>query len=131
MSIELATGQTVELASFYLERTYEGLLEGLPRAGDNARKLAQTAWRMLPLWIERRVHLIPPVTRQESGHPILPELTYYARLICHTPIDPWPGASELVVAWFGPERPEVSLSALVTEAVRDLPWASLAMDADY
>ena len=131
MFIELATGETVKLDALHLERTYRGMLEGLPRASDNTRRLAEAVSRMEPLWGERRVHVIPPTTRQESGHTLFPEPTYFAWLTCHTPIDPKYCGSELVVVWFGPEQSRVSLSALVSEAVCDLPWVSLVRDFDY
>ena len=131
MFIELATGETVKLEALHLERTYLGLLEGWPNAEGNAEILAEAISRMERLWGERRVHVIAPAVRQEEGHPLLPELTLFAWLTSPTPVNPEYMGSELVVVWFAPERPGVSLSALISEAVRDLPWASLAMDFDY
>jgi hypothetical protein len=128
MLIKLTSGETVSLDSLHFGHTYAGLLEGLPTPDMNAEILANAPSRMVTLWGPRTTHVIPPTTRHERGRVIFPDLIFFAWLTSNTPINPEFMASELVVVWFAPEQPDVPLSTIVTEAVRDIPWASLAKD---
>ena len=102
----------------------------LPTPEINARILTDAPSRMTPLWGPRKTYVIPPVTREERGRAIFPDLVFFAWLTSYTPINSDFMGSELVV-WFAPERPEVPLGTLVSEAIRDIPWRSLAEDFDY
>ena len=131
MVIKLASGESISLNSFYSERTYAGLLEGLPTPEMNTKILARARSRMSALWGQHATHIIRPAARQEREHTIFPELTYFAWLTSCTPINPDVMASELVVVWFAPEQTDVPLSTIVSEAIRDIPWARLAREIDY
>ena len=131
MVIKLASGDSISLNSFYSERTYAGLMEGLPTPELNTKILARARSRMSALWGQHATHIIRPATRQEQEHPIFPELTCFAWLKSHTPINPDAMASELVVVWFAPELPDVPLSTIVSEAIRDIPWARLAREINW
>lgn len=131
MTVTLASDNSISLDSLYIERTYAGLLEGFPTSEMNARILADAASKMTPLWGARATHVIPPVTIQIRGRTIFPELMYFAWLSSNTPIKPEFMGSELVVVWFASERVDVPISTIVSEALRDLPWARLAQDFDW
>ncbi len=131
MFITLTSGETVLLDSLHFGRTYAGLMEGLPTPDLNAKLWADALTKMVPLWGERTTYIIPPITRQIQGRTIFPDLIFFAWLTSHTPINPDFMASELVVVWFAPEQPDVPLSTVVTKAIRDIPWKSLAEDVDF
>lgn len=128
MTIHLSSGYDVALDSFYSERTYAGLLEGLPDAAMNAEILVHAQSHMTPLWGQRATHVMSPETRHVQGRSIFPAMTYFAWLTSRTPIDKGYDGSELVVVWFAPEKLDLPLSAIIGEAIRELPWADLAKD---
>lgn len=128
MNIRLSSGYDVKLDAFYSEHTYAGLLEGLPDVAMNAEILDGALRQMTPLWGQRATHVIPPKAQHEEGRPIFPTLTHFAWLTSGRPINKEYDGSELVVVWFAPEQLDHSLSAIISEAIRDIPWASLAKD---
>ena len=71
MVIKLTSDYSVSLDSLYFERTYAGLMEGLPTPDINAEILAKASAQMVPLWGQRKTHVISPLTRQERGRTIL------------------------------------------------------------
>ena len=128
MTSKLSSGYEVRLESYYSHHTYAGLLEGLPDAAMNAEILVDAQSHMTPLWGQRATLVIPPETRQVQGHSIFPAMTHFAWLTSRTPINKWYDVSELVVVWFAPEQLDLPLSAIIGEAIRDIPWADLAKD---
>jgi len=126
---DLDCGRSVAVEALYFLRTYLGLLEGRPDREMNDRILAQVRTEMVPLWGERRVHVIPPVIDEsDPAHPALPRLRFTAWLCCYQPIREPNAGSELVVVWFREECPGEPLDKVVGDAIRSLPWVELARD---
>ena len=119
----LASGHEVDVEALHIESTYAGF-EGVPDDEVNSKQLASAAQRMVEAWGQRPVHLIrPEITR----HPVnsafathgdfLPDTTYHAWLS-----EAGSACRELVVAWLGESQPDLSIRAIVENAVRDVDW---------
>lgn len=132
MKIELASGETVWLDAFHTTKTYGGLLEGRPTREINARILESALYTASRLWNALTPHLIPPLEEERADGLRLPEMINFALLGSCTPVKASEyGGSTLVVIWFAPEQSDVPLSIIVSEAVRDIPWADLAEPEEW
>ena len=132
MAIELTCGYSVDLAAFHTEFTYAGfgILAGIPTPDMNAQVLGIAPRRMVPVWGERTTHIIPPLVGKYEGHDVFPVIMNFA-LLKANPIKPGFDESELVVGWFEDNQQEEFLIKIVSQAIRDIPWASLAMDYNF
>lgn len=129
MFIELDCGRSVALQALYYQRTYLSLLDGLPNLRLNDRLLEGVRTELEPVWGKRRVHVIPPeIDTSDPLHPTLPPVRFTAWLCDHLPVREPNAGSELVVVWFGEECGDQPLDRLVGDAVRALPWETLAQD---
>ena len=131
LSFHLKSGHELCVDSFHMTLTYGGLLEGYPSTALNKETLDNAQNMMSGLWGTRKTHTIEPSIRQEAGHPFLPSWVCIAWLTCSEPINPAFMGSELVVLWFADDVHSLPLVQLVSDAVGDLDWSSLAQDFDW
>jgi hypothetical protein len=127
--LNLDCGRLINVKAFYYQWTYEGFMIGRPNRKQTDLMLEGVRTRMVPLWGEHRVHVIPPVVNEKDpDHPRLPRVQFAAHLYCDEPIDEQNDASELVVVWFQEECPNEPLDRVIWQAIRSLPWNDLAED---
>ena len=130
-SFILDCGVRVDMRGFNVSTTYGGLLEGSPNRDLNKLLVARARVEMQPLWGERTTHLIQPAIIEDARYPCLPSYYLSVWLISDEEILGSSCGSELVVVWFRGKFDDLPLSAVIAEAVKDLPWKSLASDFDY
>ena len=130
--LNLDCGRRVSLDELDYSHTYAGLLEGRPDAQMNAQIIERAlSFREAP-GIKRSVHLIPPlVDNSIPAHPKLPPIRLRAWLTCDEPVNPQFMGSDFVVVWFSQDCHNASISDVVFQAVRGLPWEQLARDFDW
>jgi hypothetical protein len=130
-SLVLDCGVKVDIHGFNVSTLYGGQLEGRPNSELNTLLVGQARFQMQPLWGKRTTHLIQPAIIEDARYPLLPSYCLSAWLISgEENSGPFCG-SQLVVVWFRDKFDDLPLSAVIAEAVKDLPWESLATDFDY
>lgn len=128
-SFTLDCGREVSVCDLSIWGTYEGWLEGCPdpcKYRDFALKRAKQKYQFSP------VHLIPPVMEEcfpgHDSRPALPHNCLLAFMRCWKPVDPSMDLSHLAVLWFEPDIMHRPLKAVLHEALRAVPWVSVAKD---
>ena len=133
----------VTVDSIYADRTYAAWLEGVPKAKDNERIIAQTRDEVVRRnWGENRpVHVIPPRVKyreiergraksaaEDKSHPQLPPVRVVAWLWSGTTVvhDGDGHGSHVFAIWFQ-EDGDLSRGA-VEKALADLDWKTAAED---
>jgi hypothetical protein len=120
---------SIRVDSFYMDRTYGGMLEGRPDAALNERLVAGSTELVERLWGKGRpVHVIPPASDyRDPEHPLLPGHRCVAWLDCFHPVhDEEEHGSHLFVVWFQNEG--CFSSDAVEFMLRGLDWKALAKD---
>jgi hypothetical protein len=130
VSFQLKTGRKVSVESAHIQETYGGLLEGYPTEELNLETLENAKSMMRGCWGPRPTHIIPATLLLEHGAEFLPPWLCMVWLTSLTPIDKDSMGSELVVIWFVPDACSVPLLQLISTAVMELDWESLASDFD-
>ena len=116
---------------FHLDHTYAGLILGKPSPEMNAKILKKAVPDIEKIWGENRaIHMIPPTIRHDKETEILPPIINYAWLDSK-PLNPEFDGSSLIVIWFSQNQLELPLGDIVTNAIQDIDWKTLARDYHF
>jgi len=98
---DLDCGRSVTVDAFFFLRTYLTMLEGQPNRETNQKPTEEVRTEMVPLWGERKVHVVPPKLDEydPENHRHSP-FRFTAWLTCYQPIGEPNAGSDLVVLWF-------------------------------
>lgn len=131
VSLQLKSGRDVSIEGCHITETYSGLLEGYPDEKLNFKTLENAKTLMTACWGSRPTYIVPTTYLQKSGAEFLPPWLCLTWLTSLSPIDSDFTGSELVVVWFIQDAYSVPLVKLISDAVMDLDWDSLAGDFDF
>lgn len=131
VSFQLKSGREVTIEGAHITATYSGLLEGYPDKKLNFEILENTKTLMTDCWGSRPTHIVPTTYLEKSGAEFLPPWLCLTWLTSLSPIGSDSTGSELVVVWFVYDAYSVPLVKLISDAVMDLDWESLAGDFDF
>lgn len=122
IAVELQSGRTAQVNRFEMFRTYEGLLEGLPRT--KPEQLIRSAHDYVCThWNASATAVVPPdILDAESDTPILPPMTMMATLTCYQPRNQFEDGSTLTVVWFADVDEQKSIRDYVEAALRSVDW---------
>jgi len=136
--IKLKCGMHVSVSNFYYNRTYSGLIAGIPNEEINNRIVDKAMNRMDSIWGIRKTHLIPPtitmkpVRSSGSTYPSLPSTELTAWITCLMPINDEHMASELVLVWYVDDKAfeASSIRDVTSDALNMINWSEVAEGYD-
>lgn len=132
-TITLAAGRRIELAQLDQELTYEGLLEGVPDAESNRRRI-ECLLRSDRAGSKLTPYLIAPIENPvapDDPRTMLPEVTCIGRFRSLKPArDRTCDYSSLRIIWFQDEFAP-PIDARVLEHIVALPWDERAHDLEF
>jgi len=149
MRISTNDRRTITIDSFYVTRTYGGMLEGLPTRDLNT-SLIESAKKIEKLWGQRKIHVVTPATRPVAPYggdvadprsrqliesaaahyknpEILPKWQCFAWLDS-TALAEESHGSQVVLIWWADEVESFSIPELVEDALRGIKWEDVAED---
>ena len=133
-------GRSITIDSFYVTRTYGGMLEGLPTSDINTHLVESAKKKIAKLWGDRQTHVVKPTIKpfpmpevpadfiRRHGDPeMLPKFQCHAWLDSDALTKEGHG-SGVVLIWWADETEAFSIPELVEEALRGIKWESVAED---
>lgn len=150
MRLRLAD-RTITIDSFYVTRTYGGMLEGIPTSDLNTTLIESAKKKIAKLWGERKVHVLTPTVKPMPRPQGYPEVAFrhgepemLPKFQCHAWLDSTAltkegHGSQIVLVWWvdqvesfsiqpsGGSKP-ATIPELVEEALRGVKWENVAED---
>ena len=127
LQVTLADGGSAWVDQIDVRHVYLGLIDGLPVQSDLTRAVAEGvrfAREFFPG--PAPVVLGPDIVDPGAAHPLLPPLRFVAQIVSWRRLDPLACGSWLNLVWFAEIDDEKSLTAFVTEALRQVDWPTQA-----
>jgi hypothetical protein len=131
LTIQLRNDRSIHLNSFFVDRTYAGLLEGRPNVDMMNRELVDNRSVAIKLW-----PWAPSVTLEleellKNNDPILPRHFCCGLFVSYMPTkNPTMDASHLAIVWYQDEVPPLASESNMA-LLMGVDWESLASDFEY
>jgi len=117
------SGQTVSVDRFAMERTYLGLIDGIPWDRNVDKRVQKAKEFVKNNWYGPEAVVIPPdVLGPDSQSPILPSMTLMAQLVCSDPRNTDEHGSWLNLIWSADEVEGQVIEDLVANALEKIDW---------
>ena len=140
----VSDGRAVTIDSFYVTRTYGGVLEGLPTCDLNTTLIESAKKKLVKLWGDgRKIHVLSPTLKSVPQPPgpdfggfyrsgrsepeMLPKFQCSAWLDSAS-ISKKANGSHVFLIWWTDEVEAFSVQGLVLEAFRGVKWEDAAED---
>ena len=144
MRVNLSDNRTVTIDSFYVTRTYGGLLQGMPTRDLNTTLIESAKKKLEKLWgTGRKIHVLNPTVKPVQPPPgpdiggfyrpgasepeMLPKFQCHAWLDSAS-ISKEADGSHVFLIWWTDEVEAFSVPGLVLEAFRGVKWEDAAED---